>query len=82
MNMQRNILNNQILKEEATKALSSSSSSKTDEIQEEETSDTPPVNTTRTRPRRGAVSAEVYNEDDITTYVKKVGFHKVWSLRS
>jgi len=32
----------------------------------------PPRSTSDRRPRRGAVSAEVYNEDDATNYVKKV----------
>jgi len=27
----------------------------------------------KSRPRRGAVSAEVYKEEDISNYVKKVG---------
>jgi len=32
----------------------------------------PPTTTSQTRQRRGAVSAEVYSEEDATTYVKKV----------
>ena len=32
----------------------------------------PPRATTDRRPRRGAVSAEVYTEDDAANYVKKV----------
>lgn len=44
-----------------------------EETQEEEASVTPPQNTGKPRNRRGAVSAEVYSEKDITNYVKKVG---------
>lgn len=55
-------------KEEAAKAAAAQS----EESQEEENSVTPPTNPARARPRRGAVSAEVYTDDDITNYVKKV----------
>lgn len=48
------------------------SSGQSDENQEEESSVTPPTNPGRVRPRRGAVSAEVYTDDDIANYVKKV----------
>lgn len=43
-----------------------------EETQEEEPSVTPPQNPGKARNRRGAVSAEVYSEKDITNYVKKV----------
>ncbi|XP_039265487.1 cAMP-dependent protein kinase type I-beta regulatory subunit-like [Styela clava] len=57
-------------KEEAAKLAASSPQS--DENQEEEPSVTPPSNPSGARTRRGAVSAEVYSEKDITNYVKKV----------
>lgn len=41
----------------------------------------PPRATTDRRPRRGAVSAEVYNEDDAANYVKMVRDRMAWTAR-
>ena len=50
-----------------------------EETDEEEASITPPTKTFQSR-RRGAVSAEVYTDDDVKNYVKKVSVEEVWSI--
>ena len=42
-----------------------------DETEDDEPSSTPPTKAFQSR-RRGAVSAEVYTDDDVKNYVKKV----------
>jgi len=44
----------------------------------DEVSPTPPQPVPKRRSRRGAVSAEVYTEEDAASYVKKV-FHTAFS---
>lgn len=43
----------------------------------DEVSPTPPQPAPKKRTRRGAVSAEVYTEEDAASYVKKVSSHNV-----
>ncbi|XP_002741911.2 cAMP-dependent protein kinase regulatory subunit-like, partial [Saccoglossus kowalevskii] len=61
------------LERESASKPKSKSASPPPEDRDEEVSPTPPVSQVRvTRRRRGAVSAEVYTEEDAATYVKKV----------
>lgn len=60
-----------LFQEEATKEKNKSSTPPSDE-KEDDVSGAPPHPAMTKRARRGAVSAEVYKEEDAAQYVKKV----------